>query len=220
MNLTDIIRSRYLEASDTDDRLPSARLKPSTSVGYWPAFTHNFEDKNGWGTERLAEDREFRFRRVPPSMQAINRHAEVMDWTGSILQDPEHRRLAWAWAQCKVRERSFRSWCRRTNRHPRTALCRAQRAYDIISGHFCRKPETLTLPDPKWVFAEDGLEGINLPGSDFASDGPTKSATSWIDPGSVPIDTLTTPEAVEQFERFLARTRKRRRRQQEARVAA
>lgn len=222
MNLHTIIRARYLEAADTDDRLPSARLEPSSARGFWPAYDYTFEDMNGWGTERLAEDREFRFRRLPPSMQAIKRHAEVMDWTGSILTSPEHRHLVWGWAQCIVRGRSFSGWCRDTNRHRRTAVARTERAFDLIVSHFRRKGDLPTLPEQKWLFQLCDAE-CNIPttiANCASEEWAVKRPISWIDPDHKPIDTLTNEAAVAEFERFLAKTRKRRRRQQEARAAA
>lgn len=221
MNLSAVIRTRFLEAAETDDRLPSAKLKPATGGGYWPGFAHDWEDMAGWGERRLAEHREevWSGRAIPPSRAAIGRHAEVMEWTRLILSDPEHRHCAWAWARCKVRERSFRHWCRRTDRHPRTSLQRAMRAYDLIAGHFRGNGQIPTLPDSKWVFAEEGENGTFS--AIIRADVPyVAGPQSWSDPDHKPIDTLTDETAIAEFERFLAKTRKRRRRQQEARVAA
>lgn len=218
MNIATIIRTRFLEAAETDDRQPSARLKPAGPATCWLPYDHDFEDRVGWGDVRLAEEREMRFRRLPPSRPAIERHAEVMEWTRLILSDPEHRHCAWAWARCKVRERSFRQWCRRTDRHPRTSLQRAMRAYDLIAAHFRGNGQIPTLPDSKWVFAEDEEYGTFPAIIEDAAY--IACPTSWADPDHKPFDTLTDEAAVEQFERFLARTRKRRRRQQEARAAA
>lgn len=34
-----------------------------------------------WGSKRPVEEREMRFKRVPPFAAAMSRHTEVMDWT-------------------------------------------------------------------------------------------------------------------------------------------
>lgn len=211
-----IVKARFLEAADTDDRLPSARLKPQAASGYWPEYHPTFEDMAGWGTQRLAEDREMRFRRIPPSAAAIQRHGEVLDWTRLLIDDPERRKIVWAWAFCCARERSFGKWCRDTGRVKNTALRRLERVFDAIAREIRGSGDQPTLPDEKWLLRICPETGINPAILDAE---PARKASAWIDPTHRPADLITTPKAVAAFEAFLARTNSRRRKEQMRRAA-
>jgi hypothetical protein len=223
MNIADIVKARFLEAANTDDRLPRARLAPGTSSGFWPEYFPTREDKNGWGTLRLAEDREMRFRRIPPSAAAIHRHTEVMDWVRTILTDPEHRVLVWHWAFAGAREHwSFGRWCRNTGRVKRTALRRLERAFDLIAAEFRRKGLFPTLPDAKWVFQIEGENGthFDIVGEESAGGKAVPQIRAWSDPGAPRSETILTPEAIAEFEKFLAKHNRGLRRRREVREAA
>ena len=50
----EIVRARFVEACDTERRMPRGRT--GSAMGYWPSYQHTFEDMAGWGTKRLAEE--------------------------------------------------------------------------------------------------------------------------------------------------------------------
>lgn len=89
----EIVRSRFVEACDTERRLPIGG--GCSSGGFWPAYVHSFEDMNGWGTKRVAEERELRMSRIPPTASAISRFEEVMSWSGATIHDDARRRIIW-----------------------------------------------------------------------------------------------------------------------------
>ena len=126
------IAQRFIEAADTELRLPPPRARPAGFGSPWPSYVHTVADMNGWGTERLAEERRLISRRLPPSADAISRHEECLVWTAEII--PEDRRhLVWAWAFSLTSGRSFRGWCRARGMAHTTAINRVNRVFDLIS---------------------------------------------------------------------------------------
>jgi hypothetical protein len=213
----EIIRARFVEAVDTESRLPLGG--GSSSAGFWPSYVHSFEDMNGWGSKRLAEEREMRMRRLPPSSAAISRHEEVMTWTSTLIRDERRRRLVWAWARCRHREESFGEWCQEHGVVRMTAYRHLSATVERISRILNNEGVLLRLPDEKWVLQERPVSGtdcatLGLPDKAAA---PQKSPTSQIVDGARPGNTLTSPKAVAAFERHLARTNKARAKAQERR---
>jgi hypothetical protein len=126
----EIVQARFVEAAQTESRLPLGG--GSQSSGYWPAYVHTFEDMNGWGTKRLAEEREMRMKRIPPSAGAISRHTQVMEWTAELI-DEDYRWLMWGMANCIASERSFSAWCKDQGLVRMTAYRRIERIREAIS---------------------------------------------------------------------------------------
>jgi hypothetical protein len=109
---------------------------------------------NGWGTERLAEERELRFKRMPPSSAAISRHDEVMGWTVDILLNARHRHIVWAWARCRMRGSSFAEHCRRRGMVKITAYRHFNAAVERILQHLRKRGTPVGLPDDSWIALE------------------------------------------------------------------
>jgi hypothetical protein len=215
----EIVRARFVEAVDTESRLPQGG--GSNSSGFWPSYVHSFEDMNGWGSKRLAEEREMRMRRLPPSSAAISRHEEVMTWTRTLVVAERRRRLVWAWARCRHADDSFAEWCESQGIVKMTAYRHLKATVERISRHLDNAAVLLRMPDERWVLREAPVSGtdsntLGLP--DVASQ-PEKSPTSQIFDGARPGNTLTSPQAVAGFERFLTRTNKARAKAQERRHA-
>lgn len=148
----DIVRSRFIEAADVERRSPRERLGPSTKLGYWPEFQATFEDMTGWGSKRLAEEREMRFRRLPPSSAAISRYEEVLlVWTAEYLDTEYERKLVWFWAFSQSGGRSFSSVCRKKGWVRETAYHRLNRLFARISAKVVNEPNSLNrngnIPD-------------------------------------------------------------------------
>jgi len=176
----DIVRHRFIEAAQTERRLPLGG--GSQSTGFWPAYVHTFEDMNGWGTRRLAEEREMRMKRIPPSAGAISRHTEVMAWTAELIHDEEHRWLIWSMANCIASERSFSAWCKAEGMVRMTAYRRIDRICEAISANLNNANALLRLPDGYGVLQPNQNQGMSF--AMMAAEGddaPPISPTHWTD---------------------------------------
>jgi hypothetical protein len=212
----EIIRARFVEAADTERRLPKGG--GGSSVGYWPSYEYTFEDKAGWGTKRLAEEREMRLLRIPPSSAAITRHAEVMVWTSSLIDDERKRKIVWAWAWCRLSGASFAARCKKHGWVRLTAYRRLSATIDQILGQLRNDATLLRLPDEKWVLQETPDMPSITGTMGLGDEQPLPvSPTSLILAGDRPGHTLTSPQAVENFEKHLARVNRARRKEQERR---
>ncbi|HWL06740.1 MAG TPA: DUF6362 family protein [Xanthobacteraceae bacterium] len=179
----DIVRARWLEAADTDMRLPIGG--GGNKSGCWPEYEHTFEDKAGWGTARLKEEREMRIRRIPPSAPAIRRHNEVLEhWTAHFITDPDSRRIVWTWAFSIVAGKSFALWIRRSGMARATVYRHLKRALEQVSRSADIESLTRDLPGEIHLRQIMGDQPIDLPTLDEL---PT-SPTSWLAPGEQPSD--------------------------------
>ena len=181
MNWTpQIVRSRFVEACDTERRLPLGG--GSSSSGFWPAYVHSFEDMNGWGTKRLAEEREMRMARTPPSAAAISRFEEVMAWSASMIHDDTRRKIIWIWSACQVSGHSFASRCRKFGWVKMTAYRRLHAVSDAISCNLVNDLVLLRMPDEKWVLPEQPVSSSSFDMLALSDDDePPVSRTHWKD---------------------------------------
>jgi hypothetical protein len=212
----DIVRARFIEAADTDRRMPGGG--GAGKSGYWPQYVHSFEDMNGWGTKRLAEEREMQMRRTPPTAGAISRYLETLRWTAELVADENRRRIIWEWARCQTSSRSFAEYCRREGLVKMTAYRRLGGAFQAISQKLINNSALLRMPEEKWVLPNPpntGSSSLTLATHD--DDAPAPHKSFQIFDGDRPGHTLTSPQAVELFEKFLTDTNRRRRKEQERR---
>lgn len=181
MNWTpEIVRSRFVEACDTERRLPLGG--GSSSGGYWPAYVHSFEDMNGWGTKRLAEEREMRLARTPPSAAAITRFEEVMRWSAALIHDDARRKIIWTWAACQVSGHSFADRCRKFGWVKMTAYRRLHAVSDAISRNLDNEGVLLRYPDDKWMLPDQPVSGSSFDILAATDDnGPAVLPTNWTD---------------------------------------
>jgi hypothetical protein len=143
----EIVRARFVEAAYTEQFLPTARA-PS-SRGFWPAFFHDEEDKKGWDDAARLENAERRHNRAPSG--AISRHAECLQWTGTILHDEKRRHIVWSWAFCRANGWDFGARCVRKGWVRQTAYRRLSASIDAIVAALGNDAVLLRLPDDKWV---------------------------------------------------------------------
>ena len=134
----DDIADRFIEAAETELRLPAAKVRPAGYGRSWVPYVFDMADMVGWGTERLAEERKMLPRRLPPSAAAIQRHEECLIWALEIVPE-KTRRILWAWSFARAQGRSFVGWCRAKGVVPRTAYNRINRAFDDISEKIRRE---------------------------------------------------------------------------------
>jgi hypothetical protein len=202
---TEIVKARFIEAAATERRMPLRKV--GGLAGSWPQYVHSFEDMNGWGTKRLAEEREMRFRRTAPSAEAISRHFEALQWTGELISDERHRRIVWAWAWCQATGRSFAARCRREGWVRMTAYRGLTAAFEEMTCKLCNNGVLVRFPDAEWMLPsrESGLSGARSGGDfvqahsdddlaqalteeDFAEDGSAQSPLSWTAEDAAPSD--------------------------------
>jgi len=211
----EIVRSRFVEACDTERRLPLGG--GTSSGGFWPAYVHSFEDMNGWGTKRLAEEREMRLARTPPSAAAISRFEEVMAWSASMIHDDTRRKVIWTWAACQVSGHSFASRCRKFGWVKVTAYRRLHAVSDAISRNLVNDLVLLRMPDEKWVRQCD-LSDVHVCSTleTCASDEPSISPLFFMD--EKPRHTLSTPSDIEEFASHLEKVNEARRKDRVRRI--
>lgn len=207
----EIVRARFVEAAATERSLPTIR-RPSSAPGFWPDYWHSFEDMNGWGEDRLREEREMRFKRTPPSAAAISRHEEVMAWSANWIPDEVKRRMVWAWARCQAGQGSFTRVCQEEGWVKMTAYRRLHAVSEAISYYLGKDRVLLRLPDHQWLLQQ----GTNSD-SDLSTLAPPDGADDisphhLIFEGDRPRHTLTSPQAIEAFQKHLERVNKARRR--------
>jgi Domain of unknown function (DUF6362) len=209
----ELVRARFVEAADTERRMP--RVGAVERAGFWPAYVHTFEDMNGWGTKRLAEERELRMRRIPPSAAAITRFDEVMNWTAYRVDEPR-RSLVWAFAHCRANGWSFSAKCKKEGWNRVTAYERLEKLFRRLAIELDIDSVVLRKPDEKWTLQECPIPGTNS--GTMASDddgGPSKSPRSLIVPGALASDLLKTDADVKRFAKHLKAVNRARRKERE-----
>ena len=146
----------------------------------WIEYTHTQADKNGWGSERLAQERKaFLLNMRVPTAREISEAEETQTWLRFVDNDWE-RACLMAWARCLADKESFQDWCKEMGFHPETGRRRKERAILRILLALDRKPlqnseidvsallpDTPEISDKHAIIAED--------------------ATHWQAPGAKPM---------------------------------
>ena len=106
----DDVAARFAEAAETGRRLPRVRVQGYFNV--WPAFV-----RDGW---EGFDDKDYEYRPLPPTPEAIERMLETMRWMQWL--EVEQRHLVWM--------RSNRYRWEQIGRQFACAARTAQRRYD------------------------------------------------------------------------------------------
>ena len=106
----DDVAARFAEAAETGRRLPRVRVQGYFNV--WPAFV-----RDGW---EGFDDKDYEYRPLPPTPEAIERMLETMRWMQWL--EVEQRHLVWM--------RSNRYRWEQIGRRFACAARTAQRRYD------------------------------------------------------------------------------------------
>jgi hypothetical protein len=211
----EIVRARFVEAAFTEQFLPTA--KAPSSRGFWPTFFHDEEDKKGWDDAARLDNAERRHGRAPSG--AISRHAECLQWTGTILHDEKRRHIVWSWAFCRANGWDFGARCVRKGWVRQTAYRRLSASIDAIVATLVNDAVLLRLPDDKWVRHETQADVPIDPSYSSSASAPVyRTPAAFMT--EKPADTLTTPEAVADFVTFLEKVNNRRRRDRARRFDA
>lgn len=175
-DLPTIIKARFLEAADTERRLPYAKVRPDGYGSSMPSYLHDFADRVGWGKDRLEEERRSLSRRLPPTAAAISRHDECLRWTVEEIAFEPYRRAIWGWALCRASSRSFRGWCRTEGVSHETGYRRVDAVTAAISSKFRKSSHLLMRPADEWLLHIDPDWDIN---SDMVGDSTGRSLGAW-----------------------------------------
>ncbi|WP_152045488.1 hypothetical protein [Aureimonas psammosilenae] len=117
------IEERFQRAARTERLRRVDGVGPARERSSMPAYTHDWADKNGWGSERLKEERKDFFRTLENGITAqdITAMEECERWTADFVDNPKHRRALWAWAASKVGGMRFKDWATRESTNVKTA---------------------------------------------------------------------------------------------------
>jgi hypothetical protein len=121
------IAERFIRAAEVTEA--SGAVGPRRVRAAWVDYAHSHADKNGWGTERLAEERrEFwnALNRIP-SAREISEAEETHAWL-AFVADERERLCLLAWARCMATKAIFKDWCAGAGIHPETGRRRKERA--------------------------------------------------------------------------------------------
>lgn len=205
------IGERFIRAVQIMEGLYSG--SPRGAGSSWIAIPYTQADKNGWGSERLAAERQAFWNSISrsPRPWEVTEAEETLTWL-SYVPDEEERLCLTSWARCMASERIFKDWCKDRGIHPETGRRRKERAILRIMLFLDRKsPQhneidiSTLLPDT----AENGYKGVNI----------GEEATHWIAEGARPmacdfdVGLQTFSWAEKQNERRRQRDAEKRRRQ-------
>jgi hypothetical protein len=152
--------------------------KPLKSMSL--AYVYSQADKNGWGSERLAEERKEFWESLTrqPTARQVSEADEALGWL-ALVSNPDNRICLSEWAWCMASKKFFKNVCFDLVIHPETGRRRKDRAISQILAHLLRKPlvnnknaDFGQLPDdPEIVYFEDKI----------ANPRRSNGITSWAD---------------------------------------
>lgn len=118
----DDVAARFTEAAETGRRLPPVRVQGYFNV--WPAFVR--KEWEGF------TDKDYEYRPLPPTPEAIDRMLETMRWVQWL--DEEQRHLIWM----RSKQREWKDICRRFGCDRTTAWRRWQKALQLVADRLNR----------------------------------------------------------------------------------
>lgn len=192
----EIVKARFVEAADTERRLPNRKL--STASGYWPTYNYENDDMRGWDQQARDDHLEKVAGRKPATSGQVTRHEECLNWTINLISLEERRKLVWAWAFCKANDRDFGKECQRRGWARPTAYRRLTAVFNSIADQLRNNNVMLRMPADRWARQEsqDRVdECVTIKNSARAV--PLHTPSFFISEKSK--DMLTTPKAVAAF---------------------
>lgn len=121
------IGERFIRAVEISEGWYSDR--PSSGSNAWVAYPYTQADKNGWGTERLAEERKAFWNDMnrSPKPWEVTQAEETLSWL-RLVDCEEERKCLLGWARCMASKHFFKDWCKERGIHPETGRRRKERA--------------------------------------------------------------------------------------------
>lgn len=92
-------------------------------------YEHSQADKNGWGSERLAEERKEFWESLSrrPSARQVSEAEEAQGWYALVSVEQNREALA-GWVHCMAGRGHFYDWCKKRGFHVETGRRRKDRA--------------------------------------------------------------------------------------------
>lgn len=118
------VAARFADAAETGRRLPPVRVQGYFNV--WPAFAR--KEWEGF------TDRDYEYRPLPPTPEAIDRMLEAMRWVQWL--EEEQRHLIWM----RAKQHEWKDICRRIGCDRTTAWRRWQKALQVVVQHLNAGP--------------------------------------------------------------------------------
>lgn len=121
------IGERFIRAVQIMEGLYS--VGPGGGGSSWVAIPYTQADKNGWGSERLAQERQAFWNSInrAPRPWEITQAEETLGWL-SYVKDESERLCLMAWARCMASDAFFKDWCKDKGIHEETGRRRKERA--------------------------------------------------------------------------------------------
>ncbi|RZN30492.1 hypothetical protein [Bradyrhizobium sp. Leo121] len=173
---------RFLEAADTDRRLPRVHgPKPPRSAKLEILHDSDFDANSQEGTRDKAAWAGFKLR-TPPTGWAISRHDECLNW--SLILDPKLSSALWLFCFARVDGRAAQKYWKRGGISNRTGYRRLEQGIRALVGYLTNN-DVLLVPADLDRLAQIGLTPRH---PDAAS--PIASSPSWRAPDAVYGDTI------------------------------
>ncbi len=133
------ISERFIRAVQIMEGL--YHVGPAGGGASWIAVPYTQADKNGWGSERLAAEREAFWNSInnAPRPWEVTEAEQTIGWL-SIVSDEQERLALTSWARCMAKGGIFKDWCKKVGIHPETGRRRKERAIVRILLSFTRNP--------------------------------------------------------------------------------
>lgn len=134
------IAERLIQAAEIEEASARHMYGPKKAKSLALPYSHTQAEMNGWGTERLAEERKEFWESLAnrPTARQISEAEEAWSWYALVENEDQRSALA-AWVRCMANSREhFQDWCFENGIHPETGRRRKDRALARISAHLSR----------------------------------------------------------------------------------
>lgn len=173
------IGERFIRAVQIMEGLYS--IGPHQGRSAWPDSPYTQADKNGWGSERLADERKAFWNTLnrSPRPWEVTQAEETLGWLSMVSCERERTCLT-SWARCMATKRYFKDWCRQQGIHPETGRRRKERAIlRILLGLDCRtlQHNKIDVSDLLPDTPETGHKSVNM----------DEGARKWMAPEAKPL---------------------------------
>jgi hypothetical protein len=173
------ITELFISAAETDRRLP-INVKPAHLKAMAIPYYHDWADMNGWGAERLQEERQAFWDSRSTRLKA----SDISDWERANelmlhVQNVDQRRCLWNWAIAKAGGKPFNQWCRGEGIIRETGRQRKDRALKAIVS-------AISVVQTVFNHDKEQLDALpNQPENSYESV-IIEHVTAWISPGGRP----------------------------------
>jgi hypothetical protein len=178
------IGERFIRAVEIGQRVFSDDGPKIPRKAAWIEFAHTHADKNGWGTEALAQERKAFWNAISkaPTARQISEAEETQSWL-QFVENEDERVCLTMWAYCLATKSFFKDWCKEEGityetgrRRKERAILRILLAFNCgISQHneievSALLPDTPEISDKSDIIGEGATHWISEAGRPLACD--------------------------------------------------